>query len=159
MTLFGRLSFFPFLHLLNLFGAIHKSKIQGVSQTEYELPFTENIYNEKTTLYIYVLFKLQPIGQSITGLLAEAYWSSTTNCWSYFYCIYLQCLQSFSALYSVPYLSDQMLLMNIPYQFWTILPLFQLSHTWYVSKASRYWIERQVRLTDKLTVKVKLWLL
>ena len=78
MTLFGRLSFFPFLHLLKLFGGIHKFKIQGVFQTEYEFPFTVNIYNENTTLY--VLFKLQPIGQSITGLLAEAYWSSTTNC-------------------------------------------------------------------------------
>ena len=43
MTLFGRLSFFPFLHLLNLFGAIHKSRIQGVFQTEYELPFTVNM--------------------------------------------------------------------------------------------------------------------
>ena len=51
MTLFWRLSFFPFLHLLNLFGAIHKSKIQGVFQTEYELPFTVNIYKMRIWLF------------------------------------------------------------------------------------------------------------
>ena len=94
MTLFGRLSFFPFLHLLNLFGAIHKSKIQGVFQTEYELPFTVNMtfhywdYNQLVILWLDYRVKL--IGQ-LQPIVVDL-----NSAKSYFYCIYLQCLQSIS---------------------------------------------------------------
>ena len=74
MTLFGRLSFFPFLHLLNLSGAIHKSKVQGVFQTEYELPLTVNIF--KMRIWLFTIYYNQLV---ITGLLAKAWWHLTTN--------------------------------------------------------------------------------
>ena len=60
------------------------------------------------------------------------------------------------------FLSQTLLSHNVAYECPLALPILNhpsfipvVSHL-YVSKVSRYWIERQVRLTDKLTVKVKL---